>query len=98
MTHTLRTLTDTVQILNPTLSLTEARTHIDTVLQAIKLLTNEDESTLKLRHFGTFTRTLSQAKTGHNPITLAEVHIPATSCLRFKPSRSLRIVRGSQHD
>ena len=90
MKHSKKTLVDTIQTLDPSLSEAEAERHLNTVIQALTLLTNKPGNAVMIRGFGTFTRKTTTARIGRNPLTLEEVDVPASSQLRFKPSKSLR--------
>lgn len=90
MAYNKQDLVDTIQAINPELTATQAAQTLTTTLKAITLLTEEEDSQLTIRSFGTFTRTTSPSRPGRNPATGKEVIIPSRSYLRFKASSALR--------
>ena len=71
------------------LTQSEALNQIDNVFNSILELTAENDTTLRIRGFGAFSRKLSAPRKGRNPQTGETIDIPAKSVLRFKPSSSV---------
>ncbi len=71
------------------LSRTKATEVVDAVLGAIgKSLKEKTE--VRLVGFGTFATTAREASKGRNPRTGAEIDIPASTSVRFKPGKTLK--------
>ena len=74
---------------NYNLTKSEAATQIDQTLDTILSLTAENDTSLRIRGFGAFSRKLSAPRKGRNPQTGQPIDIPSKSTLRFKPSSTL---------
>lgn len=95
---TLPDLIANVQQRNQYVSKAEAAKAVSGVIDAIKSLTigqmpngSAAAGKLTLVGFGTFSVKCSKARVGRNPTTGAAVNIPASSTLKFKASKSLKI-------
>ena len=64
------------------------RTLVKEALALIERETANNEDSLVLKGFGTFSRKQKAAKVGRNPRTNQPVQIPSKSVLHFKPSPS----------
>ena len=71
------------------LTQSEAINQIDNVFSSILELTAENDTSLRIRGFGCFSRKLSAPRKGRNPQTGESIDIPSKSTLRFKPSSSV---------
>lgn len=72
------------------LTIPAATRAIDIVLEAITTLTNQKDSTLALRGFGSFSRVITAPRKGRNPQTGETIDIPSRSVLKYKPSKALQ--------
>ena len=72
------------------LTLPAATRAIDIVLDGITTLTNQKDSVLALRGFGSFSRIVTAPRKGRNPQTGQTIDIPSRSALKFKPSKALQ--------
>ncbi len=71
------------------LTAVEARNTVDTVLDQM-LLTMQEDDRLEVRDFGIFTIRNRPARLGRNPLTGANVKVPAGRTVTFKVSKSVR--------
>ena len=71
------------------LTQSEALNQIDNVLNSILELTAENDTQLRIRGFGAFSRKLSAPRKGRNPQTGQPIDIASKSVLRFKPSSAV---------
>jgi DNA-binding protein HU-beta len=62
---------------------------VDAVFGAIEKALKESQE-VRLVGFGTFAPTKRKAATGRNPRTGAEIDIPASNSVRFKPGKGLK--------
>ena len=74
---------------NYNLTQSEAAKQVDQFVNSILELTAENDTSLRIRGFGCFSRKLSAPRKGRNPQTGQTLDIPAKSVLRFKPSNNL---------
>ena len=73
------------------LTIPAATRAIDIVLEGITTLTNQKDSTLALRGFGSFSRVVTAPRKGRNPQTGETIDIPSRSTLKYKPSKALQL-------
>ena len=62
---------------------------VEAVFGAIEQSLKQKEE-VRLVGFGTFVTTTREASKGRNPRTGAEINIPASSSVRFKPGKTLK--------
>ncbi|MCK8782803.1 HU family DNA-binding protein [Roseomonas sp. NAR14] len=72
-----------------TLPRVKAAEIVDAIFEAIETAL-KDRQEVRLAGFGTFTRSSRKAGVGRNPRTGAQIAIPASNSVRFKPGKSLR--------
>jgi DNA-binding protein HU-beta len=82
------TLIDSIREQLPELTLAQAATALEAVLD--KIVDSVQEGTpVVLAGFGSFTPKVTSARTCRNPNTGASVQVPAKATIRFKPSSKL---------
>ena len=73
----------------------DAATAVDTVLDTIARAVIEGD-TVQVTGFGTFQTVTRQARLSRNPQTGGQIHVPATTVVRFRPGQRLKeLVDGS---
>ena len=73
------------------LTIPAATRAINIVLDGITTLTNQKDSVLALRGFGSFSRIVTAPRKGRNPQTGEIMDIPSRSTLKYKPSKALQV-------
>ena len=71
------------------LSKAKAQEALDAVLEGITMAVKKGDE-VRLVGFGTFAVKHRAASTGRNPSTGAEIQIPASNSVRFKPGATLK--------